>query len=741
MSILAAQDDPLVAYRRARQELVSAAAGGALLAVGVLLVPKSPAWGSLRLVLAMLFFTGLATLIWAAGDPLLKHLRARVDLQTSDAGGEIRASGYALVDAIARQGRLYVSAGLAAVVFAALHVIAAWPIGASLRPFDGFFRLATWLALLAIPLLAFVGARGLGEIRLLQRAHQRQLDLSGFRPLDEPQIAQRAERLAGPAVIASGPGAFQAGTIDWSWDDFQKNAIVFGQTGSGKTVTVLNALLDGLLGSAQANPPEQRPAALVLDPKGDYQAKLRTLCARLGRSAELCVLDPKHPGESIRYNPLDNDDDALELAGRFGGLLALMGMKGGDDTFFIQSAKDFIQHAITLLRATEPAERPPSLAGVHELASDASALGARLFALHGKALLERIGEPVTGDAGVEALLRFTSDGELKIALNQLVPGDALAAPLQRYGRDWLAGAGAFKESAKEAIRHELRRLAPELAYAPAARLSAGSDAALAAGYLLRDWVNLPDRTRGSVQGQLTTMLNPFLGEPYRSLFSGRSTLRMGELLDAGRILYVAIPREERSEMSLVVNTLVKLDFYRQVLMRRGKARPSLFFCDEFQSLFTSDEGRGDAPFFSRSRESRHANVVATQNLPGLLLSTQREEAVRNFLSNCAVKIFLRNTDGKTNEFASKDVFGEYDALIVNPSMQVGGQGSFDAARQQLGAGETLQRMPRVRPERFTQLAIPDVGAGVPFAEALVHLGSRGTVEMHRLRFKVHPLDA
>src|SRR5204863_519108 len=112
---------------------------------------------------------------------------------------------------------------------------------------------------------------------------------------------------------------------------------------------------------------------------------------------------------------------------------------------------------------------------------------------------------------------------------------------------------------------------------------------------------------------------------------------------------------------------LKHDYYRQVLLRLDKKRPSLFFCDEFQTFFTSDAGRGDGPFFSRSRQSFHANVVATQNYGGLLAEASKPEIVRNFMGNCAIKLFLRNTDGETNELASKEVFGEYSAVVVNLS--------------------------------------------------------------------------
>ena len=79
-----------------------------------------------------------------------------------------------------------------------------------------------------------------------------------------------------------------------------------------------------------------------------------------------------------------------------------------------------------------------------------------------------------------------------------------------------------------------------------------------------------------MQTQLTTMIDQFLSEPYRTIFSGRSTVRLGDVLDQGKLFYVFMPLEERSAMSRVVNAMIKQEFYRQVLLRRDKTRPSLF---------------------------------------------------------------------------------------------------------------------------------------------------------------------
>ena len=91
----------------------------------------------------------------------------------------------------------------------------------------------------------------------------------------------------------------------------------------------------------------------------------------------------------------------------------------------------------------------------------------------------------------------------------------------------------------------------------------------------------------------------------------------------------------------------------------------------------------------------------------MLAEASKPEIVRNFLGNCAVKLFLRNTDGETNELASKEVFGEYSAVVVNLSESGSGRGGSGGFAQSGSMGEQLQRQRRVPPERFAALAVPD----------------------------------
>lgn len=258
----------------------------------------------------------------------------------------------------------------------------------------------------------------------------------------------------------------------------------------------------------------------------------------------------------------------------------------------------------------------------------------------------------------------------------------------------------------------------------------------AVAYMSRDWMNLADNTKSVVRTYLGNMLNPFLQEPFDALFSGRSTMTVGAMIDQGKILYVGMPVAEQEVMAKVVSTFVKLEFFREVLRRMDKPRPSFFLCDEFQTFMTNGGGRGDEDAFERTRQSNHANIIAFQNLPALLKRAQKRDPIDNLLGNCAVKLFLRNTDVATNEYAS-GLFGDHIETMVGTGSSSSGQGRSSSVGRSLSTN--AQYGARVRKEVFSALTIPSRDDAVAHADSMAHIGSRGSVRYERLSWPVHPL--
>jgi type IV secretory pathway TraG/TraD family ATPase VirD4 len=261
--------------------------------------------------------------------------------------------------------------------------------------------------------------------------------------------------------------------------------------------------------------------------------------------------------------------------------------------------------------------------------------------------------------------------------------------------------------------------------------------AAALAYLEEVWLMLPEKTLGAIVATLSNILTPFNYPPFDELMSGRSTLSLAECIDQGKVLYVHFPIAKRRLMAQTLGTLLKVEYGRQVLIRNGKPRSSFFFCDEFQVFFTTDKETNDSDFFERSRGSNHANIIATQNRAALLKRSNEEHPIDSLLGNCATKIFLRNTEPDTNDWAS-ELFGEQIETLVSTGRVAG---TFDPRRS--GASTAVSGSasfaPIVKPEEFIGLAQPSLKDGIGYADTIVHLAARAVVTRLSLRWRVHPL--
>ena len=723
--------DRLQALRTARSEFWWTVTGSAALPAAIHFLSPEHYPPLMRLLLAAVFFLSLATLAWTLTDPLKAYVFASWRLRVEDAGPAIETAAQGIMLDIVRLTNAVGWLLTALVGITGLRVLAAWPQLGGLGALSLLLVVAWWAILLGLVGFLLTSTNRITEIVAQKRALERQIMARGFTPRTAAEAESRAQELDRAPVEVKAPLAFRAGGFDWHWDDFKPNALVLGQPGSGKTVTVLNALLDGLLTSASQPWVDLPTSGLILDPKGDYRDKIQGVMQRLGRESDLLILDPEAPAESIRWNPFDSPDDELELAERFGAVIAMLGQKARDDSFFVDSAKLFMRHAIALLRATNPADEPPSFAGINELVSNPDRLEARVFLARGLLCTRLLGE-----TGADRLSRIEDLARSDRILRETLPrlGNGREAEELRLALDtFYRRPDNEKSNILNALRQSLRRYEGSI---PAFRED--EHALDACAYFTDGWLRLADRTQSGIQAQLTNMVDPFLMEPYRTMLSGRSTVSVAQSLRQGRLLYVYMPSARRERMSRVLNTLVKLEFQREVRRMVDKKRPSLFLCDEFQAFFTDGEGIGDPDFFAVSRQSNHVNLIAIQNLNSLLRITPQEETVHNLLGLCAIKVFLRNNDLATNKYAS-EVFGQYQEIVVGRSGNVAGAGGRQGMGLAAGITEQQQAGARLRPDEFTVLRIPARGEVAPFSEGWVRVGSRPAIEDVKLRFPVYPL--
>lgn len=562
---------------------------------------------------------------------------------------------------LARRGLL--PSLVTALLVLTLYIVSHWPQASALALWQTALILFAFVVFAWLPIRALRNRGHYVNSFFLRRYLRQQLDHLGYRP-----PARSKKRNTGtPTIAVLREGCFviegRDGDFEWRFDDFVKNAVVFGQVGSGKTVAVLNAVLEGLLACFAAS---DRPiGGLLLDAKGDFYGKIQMLCARYKRGPDLLIVDPAAWNDaggtwrSIAWNPLDNEDDPLEVATRLIAALRLIGVEtGSEGSFFLDSAKVYLRHAIALVRAAA----------------------------------------ITPAPSILDVYRLSQESEKETPLYHVLIR-AIGARYPQSVPDTVTDAITFME---------------------------------------KEWAGMADRQKSGVRGTITQLLDEFLVAPFNEIFTRSSTSSIGAMIDSGKILYVHMPASDRERMSRLVNTLIKLEYQRAILARPNKPRPTFFLCDEFQTFYTSGEGRGDSDFFERSRESVHANIIAAQNLSAFMKRTRNQHDVKNFLGNCAVKIFLRQTEEETNRWAS-GLFGQRSEIVVTTSEQAAIDGSW-SRRRTTSYGRATKTLPRVPPEAFIRLAIPvRDDKQQRYAGSIIHLGSRGDTQQPTLHWPIHPL--
>jgi type IV secretory pathway TraG/TraD family ATPase VirD4 len=351
--------------RAARNQFLGNLVSSAAVLLALVVSPKDDAPESLiRLVMTVAFFLFAISLLWSFTDPLENYVRQRLAWRYAGAGtsieltlGIIRVNLMAVIRPVAL-------IGMATVGFIGLDVLSAWPAFAVLQPLAPVLQWGWFIGVLLLAIVPLMRGRQLLQLFNLIHQFQEQLATSEFKRKTDAEMEAGLGRPDDPPVTILGEQRFRAGQFDWEWADFYKNLIVFGQPGSGKTVCVLNAILDGLIGSTAST---QFPAAgLILDPKGDFKDKIRALMRRSGREHDLLIFDPDSP-DSFRWNPFDTPDDALEVANRFGAIFEMQGSEGDNNAFFNQQAKAFLQAVLTAIRLKNPPEKIPSISEVIRL--------------------------------------------------------------------------------------------------------------------------------------------------------------------------------------------------------------------------------------------------------------------------------------------------------------------------------------------------------------------------------------
>lgn len=172
----------------------------------------------------------------------------------------------------------------------------------------------------------------------------------------------------------------------------------------------------------------------------------------------------------------------------------------------------------------------------------------------------------------------------------------------------------------------------------------------------REFATSATRQRSGVVSTFTGMADPFLSGPVKELFCTTSNF-VPEFSRRGGIILLDLPYEEWEEIGRSAQLLFKYVWQRAILRRNGLPpgeRPVFLWVDEAQTFAT----RFDRSFQEKARSAVAATVYLTQSISNYhaAMDPTRGEAQTNaLLGNLATKIFHRNGDQATNEWAANTI--------------------------------------------------------------------------------------
>jgi hypothetical protein len=445
---------------------------------------------------------------------------------------------------------------------------------------------------------------------------------------------------------------------------------IFGAIGTGKTTCCMYPFAEQIL-TCRAGDAERRAAGLVLEVKGDFCNKVRSMLERADRSkdyVEICLDGP------YRYNPLHNDLEAYALAYGIASLLNnLFGR--GKEPFWQQAYTNLVKFIILLHKVNYDYV---TLFDVYECAIDPDKLegkvkeGERLFHTQEYVLvpdaeyiarreLARFGfdrDPSTNEmkAGISVeLLRHLDQNHIPYSLVTETGGETSSAtPELRRKREQL-------DAVKRWYYHDWRRIEPKLRTSIVEGISV--------------FLSLFD-DNPSVKATFCPPKECYDPEQNHDGRYGRPMPPFSELLEQGKVCALNFPVAMNPGLARAIGTLMKQDFQRAVLNRIPRmelepARPwreILFLCDEYQSFATVGESdpAGDEKFFALSRQAKCIAIVATQSISSLR-STLPGESWRTLLQTFRTKIFLALSDDFSARTAS-ELCGKEEQLKLSYSL-------------------------------------------------------------------------
>ena len=417
---------------------------------------------------------------------------------------------------------------------------------------------------------------------------------------------------------------------------------VVGAIGSGKTTCCIYPFADQILGFASRDQ-QRRAAALVLEVKGDFCYKVKSILESHGRAED--YMEVNLDG-NYRYNPLHNDLEAYALA--YGIASLLNNLYGrGKEPFWQQAYTNLVKFIILLHKTLYDYV---TLFDVYECAINPALLGQRieegeqrmsthyvlieLDAYSAHPHLDRfVWEP---DADTGRMKALCCDGLEALLTEESIPYDLLSK----------TGSAGSIDPRKQAQFAAVKR------------------------WFTHDWMRIEPKLRTSIVEGISVFLSLFDDNPSvaytfcppKETYDpkanhdgryGKPLPPFADLIEQGRVVALNFPVAGNPGLAKTIGTLMKQDFQRAMIGRvplmeaepNRIFRPAMFLCDEYHVFATVGESdpTGDEKFFALSRQAKCIPIVATQSISSLR-STLSGEAWRTLLQTFRTKIFLALSD-------------------------------------------------------------------------------------------------
>ena len=445
---------------------------------------------------------------------------------------------------------------------------------------------------------------------------------------------------------------------------------IFGAIGTGKTSCCMYPFAEQVL-AYKASEKDKRIGGLILEVKGDFCHKVKDILDRHGRVEDYIEvsLDSEY-----RYNPLQSDLDAYELAYSIAALLNnLFGR--GKEPFWQQAYTNLVNFLILLHKV---AYDYVTLFDVYQCAISPPTLEARIAEAE-EILMGRhyvaIKPDVYGERAADLVgLGFIHD----------LKEDRYLAPATVELRETLQTKGIASEA--------------KTVFNPA---QADSDKLEKLEAVKRwyndDWSRIEPKLRTSIVEGISVFLSLFDSNPrVKKIFCpkkecydpakninnmyGRPLPSFSWLIENGKVCALNFPIGMNPGIAKALGIMMKLDFERAVLNRVPKIeahpkqyfRQVLFLCDEYQHFATVGESdpTGDEKFFSLSRQPKCIPIIATQSISSLK-SALPGDTWRTLLQTFRTKIFLALSDDFSARTAA-ELCGREDQLKVSYNLSESG---------------------------------------------------------------------